>query len=129
MSAAAASENMVGEGSSLAVSGRISLGDVLGAFRAATEEERAEFLFEMCISNTAFDARMKAARGVVVAEEKEVSEEATSTPVKEKKAAKAPAAPKKAAKEKKVVKGGARGFPLQAPNLHGNKGFWLWGRT
>ena len=27
------------------------------------------------------------------------------------------------AKEKKLVKGGARGFPLQAPNLHGNKGF------
>ena len=26
------------------------------------------------------------------------------------------------AKEKKLVKGGARGFPLQAPNLHGNKG-------
>ena len=33
------------------------------------------------------------------------------------------------AKEKKLVKGGARGFPLQAPNLHGNKGFALWGRT
>ena len=30
------------------------------------------------------------------------------------------------AKEKKLVKGGARGFPLQAPNLHGNKGFALW---
>ena len=33
------------------------------------------------------------------------------------------------AKEKKLVKGGARGFPLQAPNLHGNKGFGLCGRT
>lgn len=99
-------DSVSGEGADLAVSGRISVGDVLGALKAATAEEMADLMAEIWRGNEIFGAR-RAAAGIV--EGKEVREEVAATPVKEakaakaEKAAKAPAAPKKAPKEKKVA--------------------------
>lgn len=76
----------------------------MGAFRAATEEERAEFLFEMCIANTAFDARMKAARGIVVAEVEEKKEVAVAAKEPKAKEPKALKAKEPKAKEPKAPK-------------------------
>jgi hypothetical protein len=104
MSAAAASENMVGEGSSLAVSGRISVGEILAVMKAASDGEMADLMAEMFRGNLIFQERCRVAG--TLEEEKEVSEEVAATPVKAAKAAKAakaPAAPKKAPKEKKVA--------------------------
>jgi len=99
MSAAAASENMVG--SSLAVSGRISVGEILAVMKAASDGEMADLMGEMFRGNLIFQERCRVAG--TLEEEKEVSEEVAATPVKAAKAAKAPAAPKKAPKEKKVA--------------------------
>jgi hypothetical protein len=110
MSAAAASENMVAEGSSLAVSGRISVGEILAVMKAASDGEMADLMGEMFRGNLIFQERCRAA-GTLEVVEKEVSEEVVATPVKAKaeKAAKAPAAPKKAPKEKKVAVAAAEG--------------------
>jgi len=54
----------VSEGAGLAVSGRISVGDVLAALKAATAEEMADLMAEIWLGNQIFGER-RAAEGIV----------------------------------------------------------------
>ena len=86
-------------GAALAVSGRISVGDVLGALKAATDEEMADLMAEIWRGNQIFSER-RAAEGIVevvavaVEEKKKVAVKAVAAKEPKAKEPKAPKAPK-----------------------------------
>jgi hypothetical protein len=111
----AAIEQMEGEGSVPAVSGRISVAEIIEAMRGATEEEMADMMAEMFRGNVLFQERSRAA-GILVED---------ATPVKKAKApAKAPKATSpKAAKAPKAKKeaapiGGPEGEDAPTPESY-----------
>jgi hypothetical protein len=115
----AAIEQMEGEGSVPAVSGRISVAEIIEAMRGATEEEMADMMAEMFRGNVLFQERSRAA-GILVEDATPVKK--AKAPAKAPKATspKAPKAPKAPAKAKKEAApmGGPEGEDAPTPESY-----------
>jgi hypothetical protein len=117
----AAIEQMEGSdsGSVPAVSGRISVAEIIEAMRGATEEEMADMMAEMFRGNVLFQERSRAA-GILVEDAtpvKKAKAPAKAAKATSPKAAKAPKAPAKAKKEAAPM-GGPEGEDAPTPESY-----------